>query len=87
MQNVVRKEIKKLYNGYLVSIRDYEAKKAIDNGGIVLIYNKEIMYLKPKDILSAEWENKMQMSKFGKPYKLVNIRWKPNLDSRQKTLF
>ena len=45
MRNVVKKEVKKLYHGYLVSIRDYELKKALDFGGMIIMHNKEIMYL------------------------------------------
>jgi len=88
MRNVVRKKVTKLYHGYLVSIRDYELKKAYDMGGMIIIHNKEIMFLNRKDLKEkAEFEDKIQKSKFGKPYRLVNFRWKPNQDSRQKEMF
>ena len=41
MQNVFRKKVTNLYQGFLVSIRDYERDKAIKQGGMIIIHNKK----------------------------------------------
>ena len=88
MKNVVKKEVKKLYHGYLVSIRDYELKKALAFGGMIIMHNKQIMYLNKKDLMEkAQYEEKIHKSKFGKPYRLVNFRWRPNEDNKQAEIF
>ena len=86
-KKIVRKKVEKLYHGYLVSIRDYEAQRGIDNGGIVIVHKEQIMHLSPEQIKNADWEKKVQKSKFGKPYRLVNIRWNPNQNDKQESLF
>ena len=46
-----------------------------------------LLHLSPEQIKNADWEQKVQKSKFGKPYRLVNIRWNPNQNDKQESLF
>tara|TARA_Y100000114_G_C11662026_1_gene279504 strand:- start:513 stop:815 length:303 start_codon:yes stop_codon:yes gene_type:complete len=86
MNNVFKKEVTKLYQGFLVSIRDYERDKAVKQGGMILIHNKQTMYFSPKALKELKPSTKIFKSKFGKDYRLIDIRWNPS-DNSQTKLF
>tara|TARA_R100001460_G_scaffold2629_3_gene8416 strand:+ start:4119 stop:4379 length:261 start_codon:yes stop_codon:yes gene_type:complete len=86
MRNVLRKKVTKLYHGFLVSIRDYERDKAIKQGGMIIMHDNQTMYFSPKDLKELKPSTKIFKSKFGKDYRLIDIRWKPR-DNNQTKLF
>tara|TARA_R100000654_G_scaffold22223_3_gene44506 strand:+ start:799 stop:1065 length:267 start_codon:yes stop_codon:yes gene_type:complete len=87
MNNVFKKEVTKLYQGFLVSIRDYERDKAIKQGGMILIHNKQTMYFSPQALQKLKPSTKIFKSKFGKDYRLIDIRWNPDDNKNQRRLF
>ena len=87
MQNVFRKKVTKLYQGFLVSIRDYERDKAIKQGGMIILHNNQTMYFSPKALERLQPSTKIFKSKFGKDYRLIDIRWNPDNNDKQVLLF
>lgn len=81
------KQVKKLWKGQFVSIRDYEIKAAIQKGGLRLSHNEQVMELSVEDLKSLKPTGQGHQSKFGGVYQLVDITWKPLVhDPRQETL-
>ena len=87
MNNVFKKKVTKLYQGFLVSIRDYERDKAIKQGGMILMHQDRTMFFSPKDLRELKPSTKIFKSKFGKDYRLIDIRWNPNHNDSQISLF
>mgnify|MGYP003113994411 CR=1 FL=1 len=86
MQNVFRKKVTKLYQGFLVSIRDYERDKAIKQGGMILMHDNKTMFFSPKALKELKPSTKIFKSKFGKDYRLIDIRWNPDNNKNQFSL-
>ena len=81
------KQVKKLWQGKFVSIRDYEIKSAIERGGLRLFHNEDIMELSIEELKALKPSGQMHQSKFGGQYQLVDITWKPlTHDPRQQEL-
>jgi response regulator RpfG family c-di-GMP phosphodiesterase len=83
------KIVTKLWLGKYVSVRDYELKAAIQEGGMIIEYLSEKMHLSVDDIKHIKPSGKFHEAKFVgniKSYQLADITWKPN-DSEQKELF
>jgi hypothetical protein len=89
MKNVVKKEVTKLYRGYLVSIRDYERDRAVEKGGMILKHNNQTMFFSPDVLKRLKAEPKLHSSKFPpyKKYRLIDIRWNPTEGEDQVKLF
>jgi len=87
MKNIVKKKVTKLYQGFLVSIRDYERDKAIKQGGMIIIHDNQKMYFSPKALERLQPSTKIFKSKFGKDYRLIDIRWNPDDNKKQVQLF
>ena len=77
MQNVFRKKVTKLYQGFLVSIRDYERDKAVKQGGMIIMHDNQTMYFSIEALQRLQPSTKIFKSKFGKDYRLIDIRWNP----------
>lgn len=75
------KTVKKLWQGKYASIRDYEHRAAIKEGGIELRYNDNVMTMTATELLKYKPGNKEFPSKFGKPYKLVDLPFVPREES------
>ena len=70
--------VKKMWLGKYVSIREPQLKKAIASGGLIINYDNQHMVLSKLEVKSLSANMREFKSKFGnKPYKLVDITWKP----------
>lgn len=74
---MVKKRVKKLWQGKYVSIRDYERDKAIVKGGMRLEHGKDVMELTTDQLKQLRGDGNMHQSKFGGSYQLINITWQP----------
>ena len=80
-------EIKKLWLGHLVSIRDYIVNKGIKEGGIEVKHDGKTMFLSVEDLKGGNSQTKKLNSKFKKStYNLVDYRWKPDDKSQLKLI-
>ena len=76
---MIKIEVKKMWQGKYVSIREPQLNKAIRNGGLVIEYDNKHMVLNTNELKSLMPNIRIFKSKFGnKPYKLVDIIWKPS---------
>ena len=76
------KTVKKLWQGRYVSVRDYEIKSALKQGGLRLTHNNEIMELK-----HLKPNSQVLQSQFKGSYQLIDITWKPlTEDPRQRKM-
>lgn len=76
----MRKEIKRLHNGHLASVRDYEVQECIrKNENMDIFYEGEKMTLTPEQLKNERVGNvsPIQKSKYGKDYVLINYLWQP----------
>ena len=76
------RNINRLWNGY-ASLRDYEVKKGIEQGGLVLTlqYTEEKTTLLPRDLEQGISQTKQSIkSKFhtNQTYTLIDFKWKPD---------
>lgn len=67
------KEVTKLWQNKYVSVRDYEIEKAKKLGGIRITHKGKTIELSAEELNNYKAGNKLFPSKFGKPYKLVDI--------------
>tara|TARA_R110002020_G_scaffold43261_5_gene125992 strand:+ start:2480 stop:2752 length:273 start_codon:yes stop_codon:yes gene_type:complete len=81
---MLNKTITKLWQGHLISIRDYDVVKGINQGGIVVHHNGDTMTLSVEALKHGRQLTKNIKSKFpnSKSYGLVDFEWKPK-DKRQ----
>ena len=80
-------EVKKLWLGHLVSIRDYIVIKGIKEGGIEVKHDGKIMFLSVEELKGGNSQTKRLNSKFKKgTYNLVDYRWKPVDESQLKLI-
>jgi len=81
---MMKKIVTKLWLGKFVSVRDYEVKKAIKQGGLVIKHNDDQMILNVDELSDLKPNPKPIQSKFTGTYKLVDITFKPmTIDPRQ----
>jgi hypothetical protein len=73
--------IKKLFKGYLASIRDYLVIEAINNGlTLRILYEDSYMDLTPEELREGlQLTERSFKSKFNnKKYQLIDFHWKPD---------
>ena len=81
-------EVKKLWMGHLVSIRDYTVNKAIKEGGIEVRHDGKTMFLSVEELKGGNSQTKRLNSKFkAATYNLVDYRWKPDDESQEELPF
>ena len=76
----MRKEIKRLHNGHLASVRDYEVQECIrKNENMDIFYEGEKMTLTPEQLKNETVGNRspIMKSQYGKDYTLLNYLWQP----------
>lgn len=91
---MLHKQVKKLWQGRFVSVRDYEVEQAIKKGGMVIHYDQAVMLIFERDLQklleSIPPETALHKSRTGgKDYRLVDVLWKqlkPD-ETNQKELF
>ena len=82
-------EVKKLWKGHLVSLRDYTVNKVIKEGGNTVKFNNESMFLSPETLKHGSEQTKEIKSKFqdGQTYNLVDYRWNPDVETQEELPF
>ena len=82
-------EVKKLWKGHLISLRDYTVNKGIKEGGITVLCNNERMFLSPEMLKTGSEQTKQVKSKYkeGQTYNLVDFRWKPDDETQEELPF
>ena len=82
--------IKRLFNG-LASVRDYVIDRCYKEGkDIIFVLNNEKMTVLHKELKSKSFQlsEKTFISKFnGKPYTLIDFKFKPDKELNQEVLF
>jgi hypothetical protein len=84
-----RKQVKKLWMGKFVSVRDYELTDAIEKGGLLIEHDGEQMKMSVEDIKKIKPSGKFHKAKFSgkiQSYQLCDITWKPS-DTNQIEMF
>lgn len=71
------KYVKKLWQGKYASVRDYEVAAALKENGMEIRYGDNVMVLTTDDLKLYKPGDRTFASKFGKPYKLVDIPFYP----------
>ena len=82
---MITKNVIKLWQGKFVSVRDYEIKKAIRHGGMILTHNGDKMTLTVDQLKNLKPSPQLIKSKFKGNYRLVGIVFKK--ETLQKELF
>lgn len=78
-------EVKKLWKGKYVSLRDNWIQFGIDKGGLEVRHNGQAMFLDPIELKKGKYSGSYK-SKYGKgSYKLYDFIFSPSLDTRQKS--
>ena len=70
------KPVKKLWQGKYVSVRDYEVKKGIREGGMEIHHGGAVMRLTPDELRECNYTQTVP-SKFKGTYRLADIKWTP----------
>ena len=82
--------IRRLFNG-LASVRDYVIEKCYKEGkDIIFVLGNEKMTIRNKELESRSFQlsKKKFISKFnGKPYTLIDFKFKPDKETNQGALF
>ena len=82
--------IRRLFNG-LASVRDYVIKRCHKEGkDIIFVFNHQKMTIRNKELKSRSFQlsEKKFISKFnGKPYALIDFKFKPDKELNQEVLF
>ena len=90
MKNTKTIPIRRLFNG-LASVRDYVIKRCHKEGkDIVFVFNHQKMTIRNKELESRSFQlsKKKFISKFnGKPYALIDFKFKPDKETNQGALF
>ena len=83
---MINKKVKKLWQGRMLSVRDYEVAKAIEKGGLRLTHNGKTMILSPDELRNLKPTSKLFLSRTnGRDYRLVDITWKPLTENPDQT--
>lgn len=83
---IKKRIIKKLWQGRLISLRDYEIQEAINkNYTIQAIHKNQSMMLTPTKLKDLDLTvGKLHKSMYDtKPYRLIDVRWNPSDRSNQ----
>ena len=90
MKNTKTIPIRRLFNG-LASVRDYVIKRCHKEGkDIIFVLGNEKMTVLHKELKSKSFQlsEKTFISKFnGKPYALIDFKFKPDKELNQEVLF
>jgi hypothetical protein len=82
--------IRRLFNG-LASVRDYVIEKCYREGkDIIFVLNNEKMTIPNEELNSRSFQlsEKKFISKFnGKPYTLIDFKFKPDKETNQESMF
>lgn len=71
-------EVKKIYLGKYVSVRDYLVKQAKDKGeDLIIRHGDDFMIVKNMNLDKGLKDTFKQHSKFGGEYQLIDFEWKP----------
>ena len=87
-----KKNVKKLWQGLYVSVRDYELQNAVKVGGMKIEHQGKMMTLSKDNcetILLHGKKSALIKSKIGgRNYHMIDITWKPDvIDARQNSFF
>ena len=82
-----RKEVTKLWQGKFVSVRDYEVRKAINKGGMLLYHKDKYMTIYPEQFKQLKPNTNKIQSNYKGTYKLVDILFKPEERMAHDDLF
>lgn len=75
------KKVTKLWLGKFVSVRDYELKDAILQGGLIIEHEGEQMRMSVEDVKQITPSGKFHKAKFSgsvQSYQLCDITWNPS---------
>ena len=85
---MIKKVVTKLWQGKFCSVRDYEIKKAIKKGGMILYHKDKHMIINADELSSLKPIGKKIQSNYKGSYQLVDILFKPEVDNiYQEQLF
>jgi len=70
---MITKTVTKLWKGQFVSVRDYEIKKAIGKGGMILKHDGDQMTLTADQLRNLKPSGQVCKSKFKGSYRLIDI--------------
>jgi len=74
---MVTKKVKKLWKDRFVSVRDYEVRKAIQQGGMTISHGSELMRLTVDELRALRPTGQPLQSKYKGTYRLVDILFTP----------
>ena len=84
----MNKEVKKLWKGQFVSVRDYEIEKAKSDGLLRISFGGSTMTLGRNDLDKLQPSSRIFKSKTGgKDYRLVDIKYQADKQNKQQNLF
>ena len=84
MIDMVEKVVNKLLQGKYVSVRDYEVRKAIKQGGMIIRHKDKHMKMSADELAKLKPNPKEIQSFYKGTYKLVDIEFEPYMaDKRQ----
>ena len=80
--------IKKLWQGRYVSIRENHLLKGSYSGGLIVRHDRKKMFI-PADICKRDFMQKKEKgtkveSKWGKPYYIIDFRWNPTEEEHRR---
>ena len=81
---MLEKVVNKLWQGKYVSVRDYEVRKAIKQGGMIIRHKDKHMKMSADELAKLKPNPKEIQSFYKGTYKLVDIEFEPYMaDKRQ----
>ena len=84
MIDMLEKVVNKLWQGKYVSVRDYEVRKAIKQGGMIIRHKDKHMKMSADELAKLKPNPKEIQSFYKGTYKLVDIEFEPYMaDKRQ----
>ena len=84
---MLEKTVTKLWQGRYCSVRDYEVKKAISKGGLIVKHKDKSMKVYPSELQKLKATGQAIQSNYKGTYKLIDILFKPDEDNRNADLF
>ena len=85
---MIDKTVNKLWKEKFCSVRDYEVRKAIKNGGMILYHKNKRMVLDVEMLRALKPCGKIIHSQYKGTYQLVDILFEPEIGNfQQKNLF
>lgn len=73
-----KRKFKKLYNGSIASLRDFEVDKFIKDGGVIFEYEGQQQVMTPEDLKTKQFQTNPHSipSRFNGSYKLIDYIFK-----------